>query len=224
MGHRDPMVKRSPPLSGSSVHQAIRGVGDFFDSQDLIFADFNLQARLDAQAHFAGSFADDFARHWDLALTDDHKQNHMFANPGRIRRRKIVCSLGDHNIRPFRPSVRELARSGITHILYRGRNGESVQIWTPSVGKSRRLAQVDSFSRWSALQAKLSLSGPPPSCDVALQASRDVKTRHWGAMRVGQGQQRPGPIRLSCAGLSSCKAHDPPPGTELRSLSHLLDK
>jgi hypothetical protein len=74
----------------------IRGDGVFFDSENQFLSDIHLPPRLDADAHVGDGFADDPARHWDTALTDNDKKNRRFTEPGRIDGRNIIRFLSYH--------------------------------------------------------------------------------------------------------------------------------
>jgi hypothetical protein len=172
------MVKPSRPLPGASVHAAIRGESIYFESQNQIFADIDLQASLDAQAHFGESFAHNPARHWDLALTKQDKQNHGFLDPGRIRRRKMICSLNEHGTCPFRPSVSSGNQPQWNHSYFVPRANRKIcsnlNTWLREilVAGTGILSLDDSSPRAKQFRR------PTPICPAGSQASRVANTPH----------------------------------------------
>jgi hypothetical protein len=86
---------RSKLRLAGSIYESIHR-DSFFDGQDQFFSDIHFPTRLDSDAQIGEGFADDAARHGDMALSDDDEQNHWFTEPRGVHWRKILCSLGNH--------------------------------------------------------------------------------------------------------------------------------
>jgi hypothetical protein len=80
----------------ASIYEGIHSDGVFFNSYNQFFSDIHLPSGPDADTHICNGFADDAARHRDMALTDNDEQHDWFSEPARINGRNVLQFLGYH--------------------------------------------------------------------------------------------------------------------------------